>query len=464
MRVKRLPQLLIAGAVAALAVAVAAALALRGTGARVLAVTPGERDGPASVWAPIRVTVDRPLLGDASGLSLTFDPPVTGSLRVDGTVLVFSPTAPLLHETAYRARLEGFGRAPEGPVSVETTEWTFRTAPRSVSYLAVDAKGLLQVYAAPHRPEAGPPRQVTAAPLGVSDFDIASETGAIAYAAAEADGSINIWRQSPAGGAPVLLLACPSAQCTDPVWSPDGRLLAVTVRQRTTAMPSLVAPPRIWLLDLTSGVNRPLFQDEGSQGYGARWSSNGEWLSFTMPDRDAVGVFNIRDGTLARSPSTTRSAGEWRPGGAEFVLTREWTGERIVETHAFLVDARRGDLRDLSVASRGAVSARPVADGAPAWSPDGLWLAVRRRFPAERDLAPPGELWLLAADGSSQLAIVTAQGLDHDAPAWSPDGRWLAFVRAQRTGDPATSDIWVRDMDSGVLVRLAAGIQPRWGP
>ena len=57
--------------------------------------------------------------------------------------------------------------------------------------------------------------------------------------------------------------------------------------------------------------------------------------------------------------------------------------------------------------------------GAPAWSPDGQWLAYLL-WPA----ANPAEsgLWVFRADGMEEHFIGVGGG-----PIWSPDGQWLAF-------------------------------------
>ncbi|HSG16935.1 MAG TPA: hypothetical protein VLE70_11520, partial [Anaerolineae bacterium] len=47
-------------------------------------------------------------------------------------------------------------------------------------------------------------------------------------------------------------------------------------------------------------------------------------------------------------------------------------------------------------------------------------------------------------------------------PAWSPDGRWLAFVTEDV--DPALRGAWVVDVDSGEEFFVGAGVRPIWSP
>src|SRR6185436_11226570 len=57
----------------------------------------------------------------------------------------------------------------------------------------------------------------------------------------------------------------------------------------------------------------------------------------------------------------------------------------------------------------------------PAWSPDGRKLA----FVSERD--GNAEIYVMNADGSAQENL-TRQPANDSHPAWSPDGRKIAFV------------------------------------
>ncbi|MFC7307124.1 serine hydrolase [Streptomyces monticola] len=61
------------------------------------------------------------------------------------------------------------------------------------------------------------------------------------------------------------------------------------------------------------------------------------------------------------------------------------------------------------------------ADTAPAWSPDGRWVTFLRAGNG------PAQLWLLPADGG-EPEPVTSLPLGAGAPVWSPDGAAIAFT------------------------------------
>ncbi|MGH3682398.1 MAG: S9 family peptidase [Natronosporangium sp.] len=108
--------------------------------------------------------------------------------------------------------------------------------------------------------------------------------------------------------------------------------------------------------------------------------------------------------------------------------------------------------------------------GAPTLSPDGRHAVVSVRHPDLETDEYVAHLWLVPTDGSGPSRRLT-NGWRDTEPRWSPDGRWLGFVRAER--DPATGKVgkpqlWLLPADGGEGRRLTdhpLGVaEPVWSP
>jgi Tol biopolymer transport system component len=83
-------------------------------------------------------------------------------------------------------------------------------------------------------------------------------------------------------------------------------------------------------------------------------------------------------------------------------------------------------------------AARPAQDLRPAWSPDGRQIA----FQSNRD--GPFHIYLMNADGSQPRAL-THGPADDRHPQWTPDGQTLVFDRTLGQ----TQEIWALDLRDG---------------
>jgi dipeptidyl aminopeptidase/acylaminoacyl peptidase len=69
-------------------------------------------------------------------------------------------------------------------------------------------------------------------------------------------------------------------------------------------------------------------------------------------------------------------------------------------------------------------------DGSPSWSPDGRMIAFVRGPVAEPDKPRDDDIYVIESHaGATPKQLTNYEGPDGGRPAWSPDGKWIAFLR-----------------------------------
>jgi len=250
-----------------------------------------------------------------------------------------------------------------------------------------------------------------------------------------------------------------------PELSPDGQWVAYTVR--TKMLKEDKNEQRLWMVSTHGGDPLPMTA-EGVSSSHPRWSPDGKYLSFLSSRNEGksqVWLLNRVGGEAVRLTETPQGVNdfEWSPDSTRLVLVlqdpkpedaeaakdkdKEKPAPKPKTPPPFVIDRlqfkqdtvgyldrRRTHLYVFDLASKNVtqITSGDYDDNEPAWSPDGKSLAfTSNRSVPDADRNFNTDIWVVAANntdkGGHLTQITTNLGADR-SPTWSPDGKWIAFV------------------------------------
>ena len=242
----------------------------------------------------------------------------------------------------------------------------------------------------------------------------------------------------------------------NPRISPDWKWVAFTVTEVDTAKDK--SETRVWMVPAQGGDAMPMT----AKGYSAsspRWSPDNKYLSFLAEKADEktqVYTLNRLGGEAQKLTDVKQgvSGYEWAPDGKRLVLVlRDPKPEELTEDkeddkkakpyvidrlqfkqdYVGYLDRYRNHLYtfNLNDSKITQITSGDFEDSDPVWSPDGQSIAFVSNRTAKPDANTNSDIFVVNAnntDKGQKLVQVTTNENADNSPAWSPDGKNIAYL------------------------------------
>lgn len=433
-------------------------------GLQIVAVSPRES---GSIRATIQVTFDEPIEQVALAPNFSIEPPVPGTLTVEGRTAIFRPAERLTLGAAYTVRVKaGATSAQSGRALKEDRQWRFAVRGPRLTFLKPDPVNPISynvflvdpAYAGGGLPT---PQQLTFSETGVVEHDASPDGAQIAYSEFKQQGNNNLYLWDATTGQSTLLFDCPEAVCNNPVWRPDGGAIAF---QRADLSLGSVGISRVWVLDMQTRRVRPLFSDSQIIGFDPRWSPDGSKIGVFSQSYPGIAIYDFTADVIQVIDTTYGQIGDFSPDGRWMIFPKMvQVAEKVYATHFVLSDVTSSTLTQRDTVP----SAQEMNDVEAVWL-DAQTLIIARRppfKPSSGGLSPGPQLYTLNIETGETMPLLVDESYINGNLRLSQTGRQLAFQRFALGKQGARPELWVLDLDTGNARQVANdAINPRWLP
>lgn len=230
------------------------------------------------------------------------------------------------------------------------------------------------------------------------------------------------------------------------VWSPDGK--------RITFANDVAEDPEIFVVDADGKNLKRLTSSKGDDSH-PYWSADSQRIFFSSnrhtPDQSLPfgqqihDIFSIKaDGSDVRRHTDCKTVCTFpapSPDGKALAYRKILSTPGMRWDQSVMVKDSEVMVSDIDGANERALAPSPAFDGWPAWSPDGRWIAFVSNRAGQVNT---GQVYVVRPDGTD-LKQATSGEWSNTTPRWSPDSRQLYTYRHKDLGDSEMGSVGVTD-------------------
>lgn len=223
---------------------------------------------------------------------------------------------------------------------------------------------------------------------------------------------------APTAGGDPVVMTAPKESSSHPRWSGDGKYLAFLSKRGE-------GKTQVWLLNRMGGEAEQLTETiQGVDDFA--WSPDSKRVVLVLQDPSPEELEEAK----AKEKDKDKDA---RPSKPKTPRPHVIDRYRFKTDTVGYLDRRRTHLYVLDIATKALtqVTSGDFDDRQPAWSPDGKLLAfASNRSTPDPDRTYNTDVWVVAADNTDKgahLTQVTTNPGEDVEPSWSPDGKWITY-------------------------------------
>ena len=215
-------------------------------------------------------------------------------------------------------------------------------------------------------------------------------------------------------------------------------------------------------MQLTTGGMEPSWSPDGSRiaFVMLQWDSTaadpGLYPRIAVVNTDGSGFARLSAGPYDDSPA-------WSPDGTRIAFVRRFVDDLMPSAIYIMAAANPSVMIAPNYLPQGDL----CAQSAPAWTPDGTSLLFWTACPnGPGNSSGPFGFALANSNGSGTMTPIVSDVAEtyNSKPAWSPDGKWIAFASPGVQYEEINSTIYIMQGKGSKAIAVGQGIKPAWRP